>query len=75
MEPRRETKNEVRDIYSTANPFPTFPDVQKSYSRGIPMVSFAPARYGALTGLHLAPGGAVGAPKDSAEEAIVKERG
>ena len=50
MGPRRETKNEVRDNYSTANPFPTFPDDQESYSRGLAMVSFALARHGALTG-------------------------
>ena len=53
MEPRRETKNEVHGLYSTANPFPTFPDAQESYSRGLAMVSFALARHGALTGARI----------------------
>ena len=39
------------------------------------MVSFARARHGGLLGLHLAPGGAVGALEDRAEEATVKEGG
>ena len=74
MEPRRETKNEVRDNYSTANPFPTFPDAQESYSRGLAMVSFALARHGALPGAGIGSGRGRGYTHGSVQEAIVQCR-
>ena len=64
MEPDRETKMKFVTIIQPLTLFPTFPDAQATYSRGIPMVIFAraPVVVASLR-LELAPDRAVGAPQ------------
>ena len=48
MEPDRETKMTFATTIQSLTLFPTFPDTQATYSRGIPMVIFARASRGGL---------------------------